>query len=300
MRSRPKVTIVMPVYNTPGAWLAEAVKSVETAKISWSELILVDDGSNNLETLQALDRLEAVGHRVLRTENQGVSAARNLGIGEARGEYILPLDSDDLLAPKFLPEAADLLDMTSEVDVVAGALESFGARTIRIVPDPETSLAQALLQSRVSATSLFRRSAWEEVGGFDETLRLGHEDAEFWIRLLVRGKRIVGLPLTAALYRTGHDSLTAQRAGIAAGATTNAIVRNNPEHLALLFAAAIKATDLQRPAVERARVMNDLWVRFEAIDRVAGRIPGLRWLGAQANAFLARSLAARSSRGGSE
>ncbi|MBS3180155.1 MULTISPECIES: glycosyltransferase family 2 protein [unclassified Pseudoclavibacter] len=278
----------MPVYNTPGEWILEAVASVEDARLSWAELILTNDGSSSRSTLEALQQVEARGYEVLHIENSGVSVARNRAIEAARGEYILPLDADDLLGLGFCPVAADVLDMQPDVAVVAGVLESFGARTIRICPDVTVSLAQILLQNTVCATSMFRKAVWMEVGGFDESLRRGHQDAELWIRIAARGGGIVGLPETAVRYRTGHDSMTGDIAESASEAMTDAIINNNEAHYATLLRAALESTDLLRPQAEAAHKMRDLWVRYERLDRLLGTVPGAKRALASLNHSLAR------------
>ena len=92
----PKVTIVIPCYNH-GAYLPETLKSVHEQTFQDFEIIVVDDGSSDPATVTILRNLEMNRTRVIHTANHGVSAARNRGIAEARGTYILPLDADDLI-----------------------------------------------------------------------------------------------------------------------------------------------------------------------------------------------------------
>lgn len=296
VRTHPKVTVVIPVYNTRGIWLLESVASVEALQLTWSEIIVVDDGSSNVETLSALDELERRGVRVLRGDNAGVSAARNRGIEAARGDYILPLDADDLIGAKFLPEAVDVLDVRPEVTVFAGVLQSFGARTSQIVPPSEVSLAQLLLQNQVSVTSLFRKDAWQAVGGYDQNLRAGHEDLEFWVRLIVNGGRIVSSPTIAVHYRTGHESLTSVRAKTAGTATAEAIIANNPGSLADLLRASFVSADLIRSEAAESRRYRDLGLRYGALDQALGKIPGARRLLAELNQVAARTQTKRQGR----
>src|SRR4030088_1073065 len=97
-----KVSIVIPCYNH-GAMLREALASIEQVRnANLLEVIIVDDGSCEVETRKILDELEHEGHCVLRQPNRGVSAARNAGIRLANGESILPLDSDNRLRDVYL------------------------------------------------------------------------------------------------------------------------------------------------------------------------------------------------------
>src|SRR5690242_9401975 len=97
----PAVTVVIPCYNM-GAFIEETVASVLAQTFRSFEIVIVDDGSRDPETVVKLDQLAARGLTVLRTHNVGVAAARNRGIEVAQGSYILPLDADDLIGPLYL------------------------------------------------------------------------------------------------------------------------------------------------------------------------------------------------------
>ena len=88
------VTVVIPCFNS-GATLTQTVESVKAQTYKNIEIIVVDDGSTDVLTIATIDGLAKV--RIIRQENAGLSAARNRGFSEARGEYVLPLDADDWL-----------------------------------------------------------------------------------------------------------------------------------------------------------------------------------------------------------
>ena len=113
----PRVSVVIPCYNH-GAFLQETLESLHAQTFTNFEVIVVDDGSTDALTVALLDSLVEPGLRVIRTENRGVSAARNRGIAEPRGEYILPLDSDDKIAPNYLEKTVTILDEDRDVGVV--------------------------------------------------------------------------------------------------------------------------------------------------------------------------------------
>src|SRR5689334_22074802 len=98
--SSPRISVIVPCYNL-GAYLAEAVDSVLAQTFQDFEIIVVDDGSDEPETQAIVGGFTRPRTRVLRTAHAGLAAARNLGIAEARGEYLSALDADDRLEPAF-------------------------------------------------------------------------------------------------------------------------------------------------------------------------------------------------------
>ena len=105
----PRVSIIMPCYNQ-GQYVAEAVDSVLGQTFHDFEIIIINDGSTDQETISTLESFDRPKCLILHTTNQGLAAARNNGIREARGEYILPLDADDRIAPTYLEKAVRVLD----------------------------------------------------------------------------------------------------------------------------------------------------------------------------------------------
>jgi glycosyltransferase involved in cell wall biosynthesis len=203
--SNPLVSVIIPCFNA-GRYLDDAVTSVRSQIYKELEIIVVDDGSDDPTTISALDRLASNGDiKLLRNPNQGVAAARNHGIGEASGDYILPLDSDDLIAPVFLETAVRLLQGDSNIGIVCCDAMLFGALSgIRRVP--EFSTEHLLCENLLFATALFRKSDWQTVGGYCVAMRYGWEDWEFWISLTQLRPMVVRIPQPLFLYRIRPDS----------------------------------------------------------------------------------------------
>ena len=105
--SNPTVSVVIPCYNQ-GQYLDEAVESVISQTYQDFEIIIINDGSNDLETIEILKNYQKPKTRIIHTENQGVIAARNRAIEAAQGKYILPLDADDKIGNTYLEEAVQL------------------------------------------------------------------------------------------------------------------------------------------------------------------------------------------------
>ena len=99
-----KISIIIPCYNH-GVMLREALASVEKARHpNLFEVIIVDDGSSEPETIRILQEVGEAGYQVVRQPNRGVGVARNAGVRLANGEFILPLDSDNRLRDVYLNE----------------------------------------------------------------------------------------------------------------------------------------------------------------------------------------------------
>lgn len=118
----PLISVIIPIYNTPKKYLKKCVYSVLQQSYKYFEILLVDDGSN-ASTQSYCEELSKIDKRirVLRQKNGGVSSARNLGLFNARGNYITFLDSDDELAKCALERLKNLTE-TGDVDVVCAQI----------------------------------------------------------------------------------------------------------------------------------------------------------------------------------
>src|SRR5689334_3267009 len=124
----PKVSIIITCYNL-GAYLEEALDSALNQTYPDFEVLLIDDGSTDSETIVLLERLPQHPRlRVMRTANQGVARARNYAISNTTSDYILPLDADDRIMPTYLAHAVQILDQCSEVGFVGCHYRTFGER----------------------------------------------------------------------------------------------------------------------------------------------------------------------------
>jgi glycosyltransferase involved in cell wall biosynthesis len=206
MSAKPIISVVIPCYDQ-GEWLPEAVASVTDLRRDDVELIVVDDGSSDGRTLREMDRLARRGIQVVRQPNKGLGGARNAGVRAARGEFILPLDSDNRIREPYVTAGVRLLQDRSEVGVVYGDAEFFGDRKgpwrVR-----EFDLAELCRDNFIDACALYRKAVWESVGGYDENMPwMGWEDWEFWIRTAMRGWEFVHLDAVAFEYRVRTGSM---------------------------------------------------------------------------------------------
>ena len=200
----PLVSIVIPCYNH-GAFLSETLKSVEAQTFRDFEVVIVDDGSTDSQTIQVLNQIDQPDLRVIRTSNQGVSAARNSGIQASTGEYILTLDADDLIAERYLEITVPVLDGHGNVGVVCCERRLFGERHGRSVL-PDYDPRRMLVENLVYPTALFRKKDWAAIGGYNEAMVHGWEDWDFWIAMSVLGRTVVRLPEEYFFYRVRSSS----------------------------------------------------------------------------------------------
>lgn len=202
----PRVSIVIPCFNA-GGLLVEAVESALAQTHADTELVIVDDGSTDAETVQLLRDAQWPRTRIIWQANAGPAVARNVAIAEATGEYILPLDADDRIAPTYVEKALAAMEMQPEVGIVYCRAMKFGAE------DgpwglPVYTLRELVIDNVIFVTSLFRKEDWARVGGFNEKLRYGVEDYEFWIKIVNLGRQVVQLNEYLFFYRIQPQSRT--------------------------------------------------------------------------------------------
>jgi glycosyltransferase involved in cell wall biosynthesis len=179
----PRVAVVIPCFND-GALAAEAVSSLAPADDV--EVVVVDDGSSEAETLSSLAELVRKGVRVIRQENAGLSAARMRGVSATTAPYVFNLDADDLASPGALALMADRLDADQDAAVCYGDYVEFGTSEIaRRVPSTIDPYRLAYT-NEYPVTALFRRSVLEAVGGWRH-LGVGYEDWRLWMTLAESG-----------------------------------------------------------------------------------------------------------------
>jgi glycosyltransferase involved in cell wall biosynthesis len=202
-----RVSIVIPCFNQ-GDWLPDAIASVEKHRNeNIREVIVVNDGSTDGRTLEELEKLESGDYKVLHQPNLGLGAARNNGIKLSTGEFILPLDADNRIRGAYLNRGVEVLRSSKSVGVVYGNAEYFGEKVGDWIV-PEFDPAKLVMGNYIDACALFRRTAWEEVGGYDEKMpEMGWEDWDLWLRLFRRGWRFHHVHEKAFDYRVRIGSM---------------------------------------------------------------------------------------------
>jgi glycosyltransferase involved in cell wall biosynthesis/peptidoglycan/xylan/chitin deacetylase (PgdA/CDA1 family) len=205
-RAASAVSVVIPCYNL-GAYLDQAVQSVLDQTFTDVEILVVDDGSTDEATRHLFVSYRRPKTRILRIENRGLAAARNLGLGEARGRYVSFLDADDRLEPTFLAKAVAALDADARLGFASPWLTAFGDAAYRWSPR-SCDFPVLLSECTVCTAALQRRHAVLEAGGYDEAMPLpGYEDWDLAIGLVERGWVGTILPEYLFRYRTRAGSM---------------------------------------------------------------------------------------------
>ncbi|MRR34214.1 glycosyltransferase [bacterium] len=218
----PKVSVIIPCYNY-GRYLPDAVASVIAQTFQDFEIVIVNDGStdNTREVAeQLIDVYPGYRIRLINQPNSGDPAlSRNRGISEAQGEYILCLDADDMIMPEMLRETAAILESVREISIAYTDQIYFGAGVERVVRLREYDFSGLTQANIMGYCSLFRKKAWEDVGGF--AAGIGYEDWDFWISCGENGHFAKRVPEPLFCYRQhsggryeldlGRDSLIRAR-----------------------------------------------------------------------------------------
>lgn len=199
------VSIIVPCYNY-AHFLAEALDSVMAQTYSNWECIIVNDGSpDNTEEVALEYCRKDKRFSYYYKENGGHSSARNFGIKQSNGIYILPLDPDDILADYFLEKAVVVLDKNKAVKIVCFEVQSFGDSN-DILKMPGYDLRSLLVVNYLVNTCMFRKEDFEQTDGYDETM-LAFEDWNLWISILKTGGEAIGLPDIGYYYRIKEMSI---------------------------------------------------------------------------------------------
>ena len=196
--------MVIACYNQ-GRWLVEAIESALASTHRALEVIVIDDGSTEPETRAVLARLAFPRTRLICQPNRGVSYARNLGLAEARGEFILCLDADDVLCPAYIAHALAVFRNNPTCSVVTAdfaQLFADGRRSPPVLGWQRFEHRFFIERGGIVVSSLFRREAGLAVGGFSRVLnRVALEDYAFWLALYERNPDFRFLPEVGLLYR---------------------------------------------------------------------------------------------------
>lgn len=194
----------MPVHDRRYC-VTDAVRSVLAQTHTHIECIVVDDGSfdRSLDVVTAMSARDG-RVRAFAQRHRGVSAARNRGIAEARGQYVTFLDSDDLMPPDRVRRQLELLDEHG-CDAVFGQHESVVMPGV--APPPWWTSRPDWRRGDYWMTLLVPSAGLRAVDGFDESLQLG-EDVDLFLKLSEAGLRISVVDETFVLRRIFGDNLT--------------------------------------------------------------------------------------------
>lgn len=199
------VSVIIPCYNQ-GQYVLQTLDSVLNQTYQHVEVIIVNDGSDDQQTVSVLNQIDSQNVQLIHTDNQGLAAARNTGIKHATGSIILPLDADDLIAAEYIEKAVTILENNKDIGIVYCKAQLFGSVETEWLLPPY-SLDEMLLDNVIFCSALFRKSDWKAVGGYNQEMIYGWEDYDFWLSLIERGCEVYQIPEILFSYRVASDSM---------------------------------------------------------------------------------------------
>jgi glucosyltransferase len=212
MKNKSLISIMICNYNY-GQYIGEAIESALNQTYPNIELIIIDDGStdNSREVIE-----KYVGEypeiRYYKQRNQGVVPTRNRGLELAEGDFLMFLDSDDIIPNNYVAELYNVA-VAKSVDVVYAGLKCFGANETDL-DTPDYSLGELKYHNFINAEALVKKSIIKD-HRFDINLnkKLNHEDWDFFLGLALDGAKIAKTSETYVMYRVHNDSRSSNGRG---------------------------------------------------------------------------------------
>jgi glycosyltransferase involved in cell wall biosynthesis len=198
------VSIVIPCYRQ-AHFLGDVLETALGQTHPQIEIVVVDDAAP--DGLLAASIAREFGVRLARTPaTLGPGGARNAGIEASCGEYILPVDADDLLAPDYVAKAVAVLDAHPSAGVCYCKLQAFGRGAWTWEPSPGWSLRELIDANRLPNPSVYRRTCWEQAGGYPPFQLC--EDWDFWVTVARHGWQFLRIPEYLVFCRQHDRNLT--------------------------------------------------------------------------------------------
>lgn len=180
----PLVSVIIPIYNY-GKQFEKTLQSVFESNYKNLEIIIVNDGSTDEYTLKKLDSIDHPNINIIHQENQGPSSARNNGVKNSNGDFILPLDADDMILPEYIQSCVTILKNNKNISPVYCDTQHIG-EIQGVEQRPEWSLERLHQGPFIVNCSMFHRTAFDICNGYDSELK-GWEDYDLWIRMGLNG-----------------------------------------------------------------------------------------------------------------
>jgi glycosyltransferase involved in cell wall biosynthesis len=203
------ISIVIPCFND-AQFIEQAIDSAQNQSYANKEIIVVDDGSNS-ETKRVLKKLQSKITKLITQENKGQSTARNVGINQAKGDYILVLDSDDYFDSTYCKKAMNVFLNNKEVKIVTSLVNRIvDNKIIDLFKPSGGDIKKFILNNEATGSCMFLKADFLKVDGYDESMTQGFEDWEFYIRLLKSGGEAYIIQEPLFYYRLRSDSTTSR------------------------------------------------------------------------------------------
>lgn len=201
---QPLISIIIPCYNQ-AHFMDECLESVFFQSYQNWECIMVNDQSlDNTEEVALKWTQKDKRFKYIKKQNGGLSSTRNAGIKVAQGVWILPLDSDDYISHNYLELAAN--EFKKDYTVIYCRAQKFGIKNEEFNLGAY-SYKELLKKNQIFCSAFFRKITWEKVGGYDENMKNGFEDWDFWLSALYKEKKAYKIPEICFFYRKKESSM---------------------------------------------------------------------------------------------
>lgn len=237
-----KISIIVPCYKQ-AEFLSETLDSVlSQTYVNW-ECIIVNDGSpDNTEAIAKQYLEKDTRFKYISKINEGLAIARNTGISHSNGEFILPLDADDMIASRYLEKAIERFTMYPETKLVYCKADKFG-----ILNEPwnleEYTYDRLIWNNCIFCTALFRRVDFDKTDGYNPNMISGLEDWDFWLSFIDRNDIVYRIDEVLFHYRIKEMSMSTELSG--------------EKNEAMLIQLCINHPDIYEPYKQRVLVYHN-------------------------------------------
>lgn len=200
---KPIISVVIPFYNS-GKYIEQTIITVLNQTFPYYEVLIVDDGSKDEESLKKLEEIEKMDARikVFHKQNEGLAATRDFGAIHSSEctKYLMFLDDDDLIEPTFFECAYWTLETNKEAASWAYA-DSVGFGTMEYTWNKYFNSDKLKKVNELISEAFVRKSDFNEVKGYELREKAVNEDWNFWLKLLSKGKYPVHMSFYGQWYR---------------------------------------------------------------------------------------------------
>ena len=205
MNRTPLVSVIIPCYNS-GKTLSRTIDSVIRQTWENIEIIIINDGSTDRSTIELLDFFLTKPKITVHSQsNKGLAAARNSGIRISKGEYILPLDSDDWLDNSAIKIMLDTYNQNNLNSIIFSDIKLEGKKIG--LKATYCNPFEQLFSNQLPYCMLFPKNVFNEVPGYDESLLFGLEDWDLNLRLLISGYKFTKTSSPQFHYTTASSGM---------------------------------------------------------------------------------------------
>ena len=204
-----KISVIIPVYNVEPSYIDKAVNSVLDQTYKNIEIIIVNDGSTNNETIRFLDSLDNPLIRIINQENKGLGGARNTGIENSTGDYIGFLDSDDWLDKNYYEVLYNLCE-ENDADIACATLTKINSEHQKLMDKFSNTISDNFLKTIKYITNgstcskLFKKELFSDIKFREKTY---YEDNPILIKILLKSKKVAFTNKVKYYYRENPTSI---------------------------------------------------------------------------------------------